>query len=181
MADYFIGAPVPRDIIEILQKALGGLHAGTSELAKNFHIWLGDLGEQPDDAIEKVGEALERVSLSPFYISFDGLGTIGGNAPSVLYAELEQARGLKSLHRLVGREVREAGVAMAHARVDPHIPMARFDDLGQHDLKAIMSFLSRRASLSGGPFPVTDICLYRRGTPAKPENEAVKSIELRLR
>lgn len=181
MSEYFVGAPVPRDIVTILEKALGGLHAGTPEMAKNFHIWLGDLGEQSDDAIEKVTEALERVSLSPFYVSFEGLGTIGGNAPSVLYADLEQARSLKSLHRLVGREVREAGVTMAHARVDPHIPMARFDEMGMHDLKGIMSFLSRRASLSGGPFPVTDICLYRRGTPANPENEVVASIELRLR
>ena len=110
MAEYFIGAPVPRDIIDIIEKSLGGLHAGTPELRKNFHIWLGDLGELSDDAVEKVTEALERVSVTPFYISFEGLGTIGGNAPTVLYAELEQARGLKSLHRLVGREVREAGV-----------------------------------------------------------------------
>ena len=181
MAEYFIGAPVPRDIIDIIEKSLGGLHAGTPELRKNFHIWLGDLGELSDDAVEKVTEALERVSVTPFYISFEGLGTIGGNAPTVLYAELEQARGLKSLHRLVGREVREAGVSMAHARVDPHIPMARFGEMGMHDLKAIMSFLSRRASLAGGPFPVTDLCLYRKGTTASPENEVVSSIELRLR
>ena len=180
MASYFIGAPVPRDISEKLEKALGGLHAGVPERSKNFHILLGDLGEQPDDVIDGICEALERVAIGPFYLSVEGLGTLGGNAPTVLYAELEQAKGLKSLHRLVGREVREAGVSMAHARVDPHIPMARFGDMGQHDLKQIMSFLSRRAALTAGPFPVTDFNLYRAGTDEAPDNEIVKSFVVSL-
>lgn len=180
MASYFIGIPVPRDITEKLEKALGGLHAGTSEHTKNFHILLGDLGEQPDDVIDGVCEALERVAVGPFYLNIEGLGTLGGNAPTVMYAEVEQAKGLKSLHRLVGREVREAGISMAHARVDPHIPMARFGEMGAHDLKQIMSFLSRRAALSAGPFPVTDFNLYRLGTDAEPENAVVKSFVVSL-
>lgn len=180
MASYFIGAPVPRDISEKLEKALGGLHAGVPEHPKNFHILLGDLGEQPADTVDAVAQALERVAVGPFYLSVEGLGTLGGKAPTVLYAELEQAKGLKSLNRLVGREVREAGVSMAHARVDPHIPMARFGEMGQHDLKQIMSFLSRRAALSAGPFPVTDFNLYRAGTPDSPENEVVHSYVVSL-
>ncbi|MEM7213672.1 MAG: RNA 2',3'-cyclic phosphodiesterase [Pseudomonadota bacterium] len=180
MSEYFIGSPVPRDIVDILEKAQGGLHAGLPEKRKNFHVWLGDLGEQSDDAITKVCEALERVKVGPFYLSFEGLGTLGGNAPTVLYAELEQSKGLKSLHRLVGREVREAGVSMPHARVDPHIPMAHFGEIGQHDLKQIMSFLSRRAALTGGPFPVTDFNLYRYGEDVTQDNEIVKGFELSL-
>ena len=81
MTEYFIGAPVPRDIVQILEKALGGLHAGTPESSKNFHIWLGDLGEQSDEAIEKVTEALERVSVSPFYVSFRGPWDNRGKCP----------------------------------------------------------------------------------------------------
>lgn len=180
MAQYFIGIPVPRDIADILEKAQGGLHAGTPERRANFHIWLGDLGDVPDDKIDDVCGALERVALGPFYLSFEGLGTLGGNAPTVLYAELEKAKGLKSLHRLVGREVRETGIQMPHARVDPHIPIARFGEMGQHDLKQIMSFLSRRAALSGGPFPVTEFNLYRVGTEAEPDNEVIKSFVVSL-
>ena len=180
MALYFIGIPVPRDISEKLDKAVGGLHAGVPERLKNYHILLGDLGEQSQETIDGVCAALERVAVGPFYLSVEGLGTLGGNAPTVLYAELEQAKGLKTLHRLIGREVREAGVSMAHARVDPHIPMARFGEMGQHDLKQIMSFLSRRAALSAGPFPVTDFNLYKAGTDTEPDNEVVKSFVVSL-
>ena len=180
MASYFIGAPVPREISEKLDKAVGGLHAGEPEHPKNYHVLLGDLGAQPDEVIDAVTQALERVAVGPFYLSVEGLGTLGGNAPTVLYAELEQVKGLKTLHRLIGREVREAGVSMAHARVDPHIPMARFGDLGPHDLKQIMSFLSRRAALTAGPFPVTDFNLYRTGTVDAPENEIVHRFTVSL-
>ncbi|MEM9059786.1 MAG: RNA 2',3'-cyclic phosphodiesterase [Pseudomonadota bacterium] len=179
MDAYFVGLPVPRDIVDVLEKAQGGLHAGEPERRENFHVWLTELGELSEPQLEKVREALARVAVGPFYIQVDGLGTIGGNAPTVLYAELDQPRGLKSLHRLVGREAREAGLSVAHARVDPHIPVARFGDMGQHDLKQIMSFLSRRASLSAGPFPVTDFNLYRHGSAEEPENDIVESYELR--
>lgn len=143
-------------------------------------------GDEP--AARRIGRALRRgsgdavrkkladVSTGPFWIKLEGLGTLGGNAPHTLYAEADLARGLKDLHTLVGRAVREAGVPLDYQKWTPHVPMARFDALGQHDLKQIMSFLSRRAALSAGPFAVTDFELV--ALPADAEPEVLESYSL---
>ena len=88
---------------------------------------------------------------APFYITVQGLGTVGGQQPTALYAEVEDPRTLKTLNRQVTRIARVEGVEIPHAGYSPGITLATFDDLGQHDMKMILSFCSRRAGLSAGP------------------------------
>lgn len=155
-----VGIPLPRDVTQALEKAQGGIAVGRPVAAKGMHIGLADLGEHLGPGIQAVREKLHAVEVGPFYLKIEGLGTRGGQAPTEVYAEVEAASKLKELHKMVGRAVRLAGVELSHERFTPGAAMVRFTDLAQHDLKQIMSFLSRRAGLSAGPFPVTDFALY---------------------
>ena len=155
-----IGVPLPRDVIAILEKAQGGLPVGRHVAPKGMHVGLADLGEHLGPGVQSVREKLHAVESGPFYLSIDGLGTRGGQQPTEVYAEIEKSTGLRNLHKMVGRAVRLAGVELSHERFTPGVAIAHFGDMAQHDLKQIMSFLSRRAGLSAGPFPVTDFALY---------------------
>lgn len=171
--------PLPRDVRDILGKAQGGLHAGRPVPPEHLSLPLADLGDLPEDRLAAVRAGLAEVATGPFYVRIEGLGTLGGNAPHTLYAEAELAPGLKDLHALVRRAVRDAGVALDYQRWTPHVPIARFEALGQHDLKQIMSFLSRRAALSAGPFPVTEFELVSvRPGPDGPEREVIETYPL---
>jgi 2'-5' RNA ligase len=179
MAAASVVLPLPRDVTDILGKALGGLHVGRHVPPGQMHLPLAELGDQPDDALDAVRAGLAGVSTGPFYVRLEGLGTLGGNAPRLLYAEAGLEPGLKDLHTLVGRAVREAGVPLQYQKWTPHVPLAHFDGLGQHDLKQIMSFLSRRAALSAGPFPVTDFELVALRPGAHgPEPEVLETYPL---
>ncbi len=174
-----VGIPLPRDVTEILAKAQGGLHAGEPVPPECFYLLIADLGEQPNLIIDKLRTALEAVGGAPFYVKLEGLGTIGGQRPTELYAEAELPAGLKALHKSVGVVVREAGVELAYQRYTPRVVLAEFPEIGQHDLKQIMSFLSRRQSLSAGPFPVTQYCLYAlRETEEGTVQETISTYEL---
>ncbi|HET7409166.1 MAG TPA: RNA 2',3'-cyclic phosphodiesterase [Paracoccaceae bacterium] len=171
--------PLPRDVRDALGKAQGGLHAGRPVPSERLNLPLADLGDQPEDVLAAVRTGLAEIATGPFYVGIQGLGTLGGNAPHTLYAEAELSPGLKDLHALVRRAVRDAGVTLDFQRWTPHVPIAHFEALGQHDLKQIMSFLSRRAALSAGPFPVTDFELIAlRPGPEGPVPEVVESYPL---
>lgn len=171
--------PLPREVRDLLAKAAGGLHVGRPVAPEALSLPLTELGEPTDEMLGTVAQALGAVAPGPFFVSLSGLGTLGGNAPHTLYAEAELSPGLKDLHGLVRRALREAGVAVAYQRWTPHVPLAHFDALGQHDLKQIMGFLSRRAGLSAGPFPVTDFELIALRPGAEgPVREVVQSYAL---
>lgn len=169
--------PLPRDVRDALGKAQGGLHAGRMVPPERLNLPLADLGEQSEDVLTTVRDALTEISTGPFYVRLQGLGTLGGNAPHTLYVEAGLSPGLKDLHALIRRAVRDAGVALDYQRWTPHVPLAHFDTLGQHDLKQIMSFLSRRAALSAGHFPVTDFELVvLRPALESPSGEPVPEV-----
>ena len=162
--------PLPREVRDILAKDQGGLHAGRPVAPDELTLPLADLGDQPEAALSEIRTALAGVAPGPFYVKLQGLGTLGGNSPHTLYAEAELSPGLKDLHAMVRRAVRDVGVAVDYQRWTPHVPLARFEALGQHDLKQIMSFLSRRAALSAGPFPVTEFELVALGPDGSTRN-----------
>ncbi|MEM7423263.1 MAG: RNA 2',3'-cyclic phosphodiesterase [Pseudomonadota bacterium] len=175
----YVGLPISKGVASTLEKAQGGLHAGLMVPPSEMHVTVADLGEQSEDLVEPIKRELGAISLPPVNIEIDGLGTIGGNAPEELYAEVKTEAGLKNLNKMVGRAVREAGVPLAHTRYVPRVTMARFGAMGQHDLKQIMSFLSRRAALSAGPFMVMDFNLYGISDgPTGPEHTIVETFAL---
>lgn len=179
MPAAFVVLPLPREVRDVLATAQGGLHAGSPVPPDQLNLPLADLGDQPEDRLTAVRTALAEVAPGPFHVKLQGVGTLGGNSPHTLYAEAELSPGLKDLHALVRRALRDVDIVLDYQRWTPHVPIARFEALGQHDLKQIMSFLSRRAGLSAGPFPVTDFeLIVHRPGPGGPVTEVIESFAL---
>lgn len=160
MAEAIVGIPLPREVAQKLAHAQGGLETGEHVEPEAFMLLLAELGDQPEDRLQAVRNALDAVSSNVFYVEVEGLGTLGGAAPTRVYAEVKLTDPLKELHRQVGAVIRDAGVPLPYQGYTPQIPLAHFGALGQFDLRQIMSFVSRRAGLRAGPFPVTKFALY---------------------
>lgn len=147
MKTAIVGIEVPSEVRQTLEKALGGLHAGAFVAGENMHVAVADLGEQPDWMIDKLKVALDQVEVGPFYIKIEGLNTVGGQHPTAIYAEVVEAKPLKTLHRQVTRVARVEGVEIPHQSWSPGVTIARYDELEKHDMKLMLGFLQRR----GGP------------------------------
>jgi 2'-5' RNA ligase len=181
MKTAIVGVPIPAEVRAALEKALGGLHTGAFVAGENMHVSVADIGEQPDWMIDKLATALGQVEVGPFYVKIDGLGTVGGASPTEIYAEIEDASLLKKLHRQVTRVARVEGVDIPHQKWTPGVTLARFGELAQHDMKQILSFLSRRAGLTAGPFPATEFVLWEvKAEGGKTVHDPIQTYRLRM-
>lgn len=181
MKSAIVGIEIPGEVSAALEKAQGGLHAGKPVARENMHVAIADLGEQPDWMIDKLQKALEQVEVGPFYIEIAGLNTVGGQQPTAVYAEVTEAKPLKTLHRQVTRVARVEGVDIPHQAWHPGVTIAQFDDMEQHDMKLMLGFLQRRAGLKAGPFPATEFTMWEvREEGGKTVHEPIKTFRLRM-
>lgn len=160
MTRLFVGFGLPKDVTAVLEKAQNGLYSNGLVAPRNFHVTLAFLDEQDDAMIGKIKAALSVIKAGPFALNIEGVGTFGGATPRSVHAEIEMITGLKNLHRKISRAMRELSLDLPHDKYAPHVTLARLDEFGTHDLKQIMSFLSRRVSLKAGPFVVDAFTLY---------------------
>lgn len=160
MKTTIVGVPIPAEVRGVLEKAQGGLHTGQMVPGANMHVGVAEFGEQPDWMVDKLVASLAQVEVAPFYIAIEGLGAEGGQSPTSVYAEIEDPKPLKKLNRQVTRLARVEGVEIPHAGYSPGITLATFGQLGPNDMKMILSFCSRRAGMSAGPFPATEFVLW---------------------
>ncbi|MEM1160285.1 MAG: hypothetical protein AAGJ28_05080 [Pseudomonadota bacterium] len=174
LVEGLIGLPLPQEITGQLEKVQSGLPVGAHLPGSFMHIAIADLGEHLMSGLNAVAEKLSLVDVGPFYLNVTGVGTLGGNQPTEVYAEIDSARKLLELHKQVGRIVRLAGLDLPHEKYTPRVTLAEIYELEQFDLKQIMGFLQRRSGFSAGPFPVTEICLYVR----REDDEGVSQEEL---
>lgn len=176
-----VGVPIPAEVRQVLEKALGGLETGQHIAGGNMHVAIADFGEQPDWMIEKVQQTLSQVEVGPFYIKVAGLETEGGASPTSLHASIEDPAQLKKLHRQVTRVARVDGIDIPHQKFTPGIEIARFGPLGQHDMKLILGFCSRRSGMTAGPFPATEFVLWEvREEDGKTVHEPIQTYGLRM-
>ena len=181
MKTAIVGVPLPAEIRSTLEKAQGGLDTGQMVTGANMHISVADFGEQPDWMIDKLITSLAQVEVSPFYITLEGLGTEGGQSPTSVFAEIEDPKSLKKLHRQVTRIARVDGIDIPHQGWSPGVTLATFGDLGQHDMKMIMSFCQRRAGMRAGPFPATEFVMWEvREEDGRTVHEPIQTYRLRM-
>ena len=124
MKHAIVGVPIPAEVRSTLEKAQGGLHTGQLVAGENMHVAIADFGEQPDWMIENLKKSLIQVEVGPFYISIEGVATEGGQQPTAVYAEIEDPKQLKKLHRQVTRVARVDGVEIPHQQWSPGVTLA---------------------------------------------------------
>ena len=86
---------------------------------ENLHLTLAFIGEYGDP--DRVLAAMERVPLSPFSLSLDGVGAFD----SLWWAGLRASDELVAYARRLRRELAEANVPFDKKRFSPHITLIR--------------------------------------------------------
>ncbi|MDW4549690.1 RNA 2',3'-cyclic phosphodiesterase [Defluviimonas sp. D31] len=173
----FLAIPLPESVIDALEDLQADLPFGRIVLPENLHLTLAFLGEEPDEVIEAVHEALLPFRASGFELELAGLGTFGGREPASLHIAATRSPALRDLHARLRNRLHGAGLMLPRERFAPHVTLARFrrniPDAGRQRLGA---FIAARGETRLAPFPVTHFSLYRStlGTDAPVYDELAR-------
>lgn len=147
-------SPQTRSVLTGLQR---NLRAGRLVEPDNLHVTLAFLDDQPEAALEALHDELLLLQASAFDLNLRGVGCFGGDAPRVVYADVERSEALLALHRAVTSAVRRAGIMLKKRKFHPHVTLAR---LKPHDAPAVVPFLSTEAGFAHEAGPVVSFTLY---------------------
>lgn len=161
----FVALPLPDTIRDQVEHLQDGLRAGRAVEPENLHLTLAFLDDQPDDRLQALHEALERIRPAPFDLRLAGVELYGTRKPSalVLRAEAPDAPDtLAALQASVMQAARMAGMDLPRRRFRPHVTIARFNARSRspEDAARIGAFLQARGDWATAPFGITAYALY---------------------
>ncbi|WP_158972120.1 RNA 2',3'-cyclic phosphodiesterase [Chachezhania sediminis] len=157
----FLAIEPPVEVLDALERIQSDLPVGRAVPVENLHLTLAFLDDQPEDRLEDLHYALEGLRLPSADVSFDGLGTFGGDRPRILFAAVRPAPSLLDLHRLIAAEVRRAGIVLPRETFRPHVTLARLRrDLSQEALVRLQDFLASELQTDIPPFTATSLTLF---------------------
>ncbi|MEM9031997.1 MAG: RNA 2',3'-cyclic phosphodiesterase [Pseudomonadota bacterium] len=155
----FVALPLPERIRDGLAAVALEIPSGRIVCAESFHITLAFLGDQDDEALEELNEALAGLRQPHFEIRLKGLGSFGGSRLRALWAEVVAPPELRELQRAIVRAARRAGITLKHRRFVPHVTLARFRNSWVEDA-AFARFVERHAGFSLPVFEARAFALY---------------------
>lgn len=126
--------------------------------AENFHLTLSFLGDVEAAAEEQLREALAPVRVPPFFLPLRGVGSFGGNRPSVVWAGVGNGHPhLFALHKHLQDAVLRAGLQPDLRAFHPHVTLARARDVSA---AALRPFLREHAETEFGMWEVKEFVLF---------------------
>lgn len=90
--------------------------------ADQIHLTLLFLGEQPDNIIPEIAEALETLHFNSFAIE---LGDTGHFRSGVIWLGIKHNTALLNLEKNIAILLQQQGISFDHRRFSPHITLAR--------------------------------------------------------
>ncbi|CUU11404.1 MAG: RNA 2',3'-cyclic phosphodiesterase [Fimbriimonadales bacterium] len=157
MMRLFVAVLIPPDLMHRLAQEQARLKRHLPDRAlrwvapENFHITLLFLGEQPEERLSAIREAVQQASseVAPFTIQVQGLGVFPNwNRPQVLWSGVEQ--GTAPLTQLAQRLQQNLLETPERKPFHAHITLARIKE-GQSDLakRLLMQVEPRKNHLFG--------------------------------
>ncbi|PCJ07854.1 MAG: RNA 2',3'-cyclic phosphodiesterase [Rhodobacteraceae bacterium] len=158
----FVAIDLPEEVTDALSDLTSVLPVGRSVPDDNLHLTLAFLGEQTEDQLEQLHQALEIIQVQAFDLGFDGLGSFGGDATKILFARIADSQALTDLHRKLRRAAHRAGIILPRERYRPHVTLARFGRGQQwRDAERLQGFIATHASVTLPPFSVGGFSLFQ--------------------
>lgn len=125
---------VALDIDDAVRQAISRFLDGVREFApdarwvrpESLHITLKFIGEQPDDAVERVKHALSTIEGAPLRIQFRGFGFFP-TVPSarVFWLGMESGPELADLATKIDKAMEALGIEREQRAYSPHLTLAR--------------------------------------------------------
>jgi RNA 2',3'-cyclic 3'-phosphodiesterase len=125
---------------------------------EKLHVTLSFLGDVDAAREEALRETLSLVHVPPFFLPLRGVGTFGGERPTVLWAGLGKGHPhLFALHHHLQDAVLRAGLEPDLRPFHPHVTLARPRGISASVLRP---FLRKFAEADFGMWEVKDFVLF---------------------
>lgn len=154
MIRAFYALPLPEELADPLVPVQAALRLPRPVAARDFHVTLVFLGEQREDRLDEVHQAVAALRLPAPELVLDGLGSFGGTRGAGVHAVICPDPVLERLQAKVAQAVRGAGVALERRRFAPHVTLGR-------GWLPDAAALARVGRVAAGPVPARRLALYR--------------------
>lgn len=149
----FVAIDLPGEI----QDAIGRLQTPVRHLKwtppEHLHITLQFLGEQPDQRLPDIFEALEMVEFEPMTLECQGIGQFRSG---VIWLGIEPQPALEQLQRRIQSALRTVGIQGEQRRFHAHVTLGRCD---RHRLAAVLERVAERFYGQAYRFECDTFCL----------------------
>lgn len=123
-----------------------------------LHLTMSFLGQLEPAQEETLRTALALVSVPPFFLPIQGVGTFGGERPAIVWAGVGNGHPhLFALHKHIQDALLHSGLEPDLKAFHPHITLARAKNVPR---QALRPFLHRYEETEFDLFPVTAFVLY---------------------
>lgn len=169
MLRLFTALALPPDVVQRLELLQQGLPGARWVPPENFHITLRFIGEVAEPVAEDIAAVLSDVSVSPFSLTLEGLGTFGADTKRsplrALHALVRSSEDLTRLQRKIEAALQGLGLPPESRKFVPHVTIARLKDAPRERL---LRYLDGVGDFRAGPFEVESFVLYEslRGAEA---------------
>ncbi|MDX1586978.1 MAG: RNA 2',3'-cyclic phosphodiesterase [Balneolaceae bacterium] len=161
----FTAIAVPNEIKAGLHELYTSIEGVRWQDTSQMHLTLRFIGEVTAEIAERLVSELQQVSVSPFHLELNGLGTFPESGkPKVIWVGVEPESRLQELHRQIESACQQAGLEPDNRSFTPHITLGR--NKGKAS-KGIRDYLDRQKVPEFNPIPVTEFCLFRSELTAK--------------
>lgn len=167
MIRLFVGLSLPDRIATRLKPLCNGLPGARWVDQANMHVTLRFIGEVEEPSAEEIDGRLSKISVDPFDLELQGIGTFGHNQKTrALWVGISPSPPLAHLHAKIESAVVRSGQAPERRKFTPHVTLARFS---RRESSRLESFLAGNNLFWAGPFHVDHFALFEsslgRGGP----------------
>ncbi len=170
----FIGFELPGSIrteLASLDLHIKGLRRIATE---QLHLTMSFLGDVAPEREEELRERLEKVHVPAFFLPVAGVGTFGGERPTLIWAGVGKGHPhLFALHQHIQDAVLQAELEPGLKPFHPHITLGRMRGVSRAALKP---FLRRYAETEFGLWKVTGFALFSSRVS---EDGSIYTVEMR--
>lgn len=158
MPRLFVALPLPTAVTDVLAAVREPADDVRWVPPEQMHVTLRFLGDVPEDDVAGIEAALARVRHPAVALRIAGLGVFASiRRPRVLWAGLEDAAAVTTLHRRTTAALASTGIEPDRKAFHPHVTLAR---LKREPSRWVRSFLKRHGAVATPPFLVEAMHLY---------------------
>ena len=154
----FVAIDPPQEIREHLSTICCGLQDARWIPVAQLHLTLCFIGEVSGSAFLDIREALEDITVAPFFLRLCGVGFFPPRKePRVVWAGIDTSEPLMVLQRKITTRLFQLGLEPENRKFRPHITLAR---LLQTPATKVGKYLAMNGLFGSVPFEVNLFSLY---------------------
>jgi 2'-5' RNA ligase len=157
MPRLFTAIEIPVSVAERLAGLRGGLPGARWVEPENYHVTLRFAGDIDDATAREFTSALAAISLPPFEMQLDGLGSFGSRKPRSLWAGVVPNETLIALQKANERAAQKIGLAPEARNFHAHVTLAR---MRNGKAQPVARWLETRGGFQSLPFRVERFVLF---------------------